>query len=210
MPNLLKKKEILQAQSSSAVGQASPCSPLCKSGVSRTEADAAHLLFAEWWVVGFCFSDSGVSCLCQTDSLACELGTIPGPDIGLFQSHVMYMYYYLCNIKIPGGGNGNPLQYSCLGNPMDGGASRATVHVVIKSWTQLGDWAQHIYQFWFFKKERQKKKRKSRIYTKSQRLQIKGKWENSNHPKKEIENSAHSYPTKFVNPSVDIFSVSSM
>ena len=89
--------------------------------------------------MGFCFSDSGVSCLCQTDSLACELDTIPGPDIGLFQSHVMYMYYYLCNIKIPGGGNGNPLQYSCLGNPMDGGASRAIVHVVIKSWTQLGN-----------------------------------------------------------------------
>ena len=29
-----------------------------------------------------------------------------------------------------GEGNGNPLQYSCLGNPMDRGAWRATVHVV--------------------------------------------------------------------------------
>ena len=28
----------------------------------------------------------------------------------------------------PGEGNGNPLQYSCLGNSMDGGAWRATVH----------------------------------------------------------------------------------
>ena len=28
----------------------------------------------------------------------------------------------------PGGGHGNPLQYSCLGNPMDRGAWRATVH----------------------------------------------------------------------------------
>ena len=28
--------------------------------------------------------------------------------------------------KIPGEGNGNPLQYSCLGNPMDGGAWWAT------------------------------------------------------------------------------------
>ena len=28
----------------------------------------------------------------------------------------------------PGGGNGNPLQYSCLGNPMDRGAWWATVH----------------------------------------------------------------------------------
>ena len=30
----------------------------------------------------------------------------------------------------PGGGNGNPLQYSCLKNPMDRGAWRATVHAV--------------------------------------------------------------------------------
>ena len=30
--------------------------------------------------------------------------------------------------KLPGGGNGNPLQYSCLENPMDRGASRATVY----------------------------------------------------------------------------------
>ena len=32
----------------------------------------------------------------------------------------------------PGGGNGNILQYSCLGNPMDKGAWQATVHEVTK------------------------------------------------------------------------------
>ena len=32
--------------------------------------------------------------------------------------------------RSPGGGNGNPLQYSCLGNPMDRGAWQATVHGV--------------------------------------------------------------------------------
>ena len=37
----------------------------------------------------------------------------------------------------PGEGNGNPLQYSCLENPMDRGAWWATVHRVPKSWTQL-------------------------------------------------------------------------
>ena len=37
----------------------------------------------------------------------------------------------------PGGRNGNPLQYSCLENPMDRGAWWATVHGVAKSWTQL-------------------------------------------------------------------------
>ena len=34
-----------------------------------------------------------------------------------------------------GDGNGNPLQYSCLGNPMDRGAWQARVHGVTKSWT---------------------------------------------------------------------------
>ena len=36
--------------------------------------------------------------------------------------------------RSPGGGNGNPLQYSCLENPMDVGAWRATVHGVARSW----------------------------------------------------------------------------
>ena len=39
----------------------------------------------------------------------------------------------------PGGGHGNPLQYSCLENPLDRGAWRATVHGVAKSRTQLSD-----------------------------------------------------------------------
>ena len=39
--------------------------------------------------------------------------------------------------RSPGEGNGNPLQYSCLGNPKDRGAWRATVHGVIKSQIQL-------------------------------------------------------------------------
>ena len=38
-----------------------------------------------------------------------------------------------------GEGNGTPLQYSCLENPMDGGAWLATVHGVPKSRTQLSD-----------------------------------------------------------------------
>ena len=36
-------------------------------------------------------------------------------------------------------GNGTPLQYSCLENPMDGGAWWAAVHGVAKSWTRLSD-----------------------------------------------------------------------
>ena len=42
--------------------------------------------------------------------------------------------------RSPGGGNGNSLQYSCLGNPKDRAAWWATVHGVAKSWTGLSDW----------------------------------------------------------------------
>ena len=41
--------------------------------------------------------------------------------------------------KSPGEGNGNPLQYFGLENPMDGEAWWATVYGVTKSWTQLSD-----------------------------------------------------------------------
>ena len=41
--------------------------------------------------------------------------------------------------RSPRAGNGNPLQYSCLENPMDRGASRGIVHGVTKSWTWLSD-----------------------------------------------------------------------
>ena len=41
--------------------------------------------------------------------------------------------------KSPAVGNGNPLQYSCLENPMGIGPSQATVHEVAKSLTRLND-----------------------------------------------------------------------
>ena len=41
--------------------------------------------------------------------------------------------------RFPGGGHGNPLQYSCLENPMDRRAWRATVHGVAKNWTRMSD-----------------------------------------------------------------------
>ena len=41
--------------------------------------------------------------------------------------------------KSPGEGNGNPLQDSCLGNPMDRGAWWATAHGVTKGWTRLSN-----------------------------------------------------------------------
>ena len=51
-----------------------------------------------------------------------------------------------------GEGNGTPLQYSCLENPMDGGAWWAAVHGVSKSWTRLSDFT-FTYHFHALKKE---------------------------------------------------------
>ena len=64
----------------------------------------------------------GLPCGSDCKESACnmgDLGSIPG--LGRF----------------PGGGHGNPLQYSCLGNPMDRGAWLATVHGVSRSQTRL-------------------------------------------------------------------------
>ena len=47
--------------------------------------------------------------------------------------------------RSPGGEYGNPLQYSCLENPMDRGTWQATVHRAAKSWTQLKRLSTHAY-----------------------------------------------------------------
>ena len=49
-------------------------------------------------------------------------------------------YYYSISNEI-GEGNGTPLQYSCLENPMDGGAWWAAVHGVAESWTGLSNFS---------------------------------------------------------------------
>ena len=46
--------------------------------------------------------------------------------------------------RSPGEERGNPLQYSCLENPMDRGAWRAIVHRVAKGWTQLKRPSLHV------------------------------------------------------------------
>ena len=59
-----------------------------------------------------------------------DLGSIPGSG------------------RSPGERNGNPLQYSCLENPMDGEAWRATVHGVAKSRARLSDFTSlHFHVF---------------------------------------------------------------
>ena len=51
-----------------------------------------------------------------------------------------------------GEGNGNPLQYSCLENPMDRGAWWAAVHGVVKSQARLNDF---IFTFYFHALEKE-------------------------------------------------------
>ena len=50
--------------------------------------------------------------------------------------------------RSPGGGHGNPVQYSCLQNPMDRGAWQATVHGVTKSRTWLKQLSIHASTCW--------------------------------------------------------------
>ena len=49
--------------------------------------------------------------------------------------------------RSPGGGHGNSLQYSCLENPLDRGAWRATVPKVAKSWTRLKRLSAHTFPY---------------------------------------------------------------
>ena len=46
--------------------------------------------------------------------------------------------------RSPREGNGNPFQYSCLGNPMDNGVWLGIVRGVAKSWTQLRELSMHV------------------------------------------------------------------
>ena len=55
--------------------------------------------------------------------------------LALKQSTVLLRFCW----KLKGEGNGTPLQYSCLENPMDGETWWAAVHGVAKSWAQLSD-----------------------------------------------------------------------
>ena len=67
--------------------------------------------------MGFPGSSDGKESACNVE----DLGSIPG--LG----------------SSPGEGNGNPLQYSCLGNPTDSGTWQATVDGVEKSWAGLSN-----------------------------------------------------------------------
>ena len=87
--------------------------------------------FFSFLLMTFCGSSDSKESACN----AGDLGSIPGSG------------------RSSGEGNGNPLQYSCLENPMDRGAWRATVHEVTKSWTLLKRLSTQCNDyFWLFTK----------------------------------------------------------
>ncbi|MFX5839902.1 hypothetical protein ABTE60_21550, partial [Acinetobacter baumannii] len=53
----------------------------------------------------------------------------------LFIQRILFLVNYISLVCGIGEGNGNPFQYSCLENPMDGGAWWAAVFGVAQSWT---------------------------------------------------------------------------
>ena len=57
----------------------------------------------------------------------------------IISKHVVIQQNILRQYHVCREGNSTPLQYSCLENPMDGGAWWAAVHGVAKSWTRLSD-----------------------------------------------------------------------
>ena len=61
----------------------------------------------------------------------------------------LFLYYFCpCSPALVGEGNDNPLQYSCLGNPMDRGAWQATVHGVAKESDMTEHLNPHLQQLW--------------------------------------------------------------
>ena len=72
------------------------------------------------FILGFAGDSDGKESTCNARDTG-DMGSIPGSGIS------------------PGEGNGNPLQYSCLENPLDREIWWATVHGVAKSWTRPSD-----------------------------------------------------------------------
>ena len=96
------------------------CHNLEYSSITRVTANIQHTIYkslSPYWASFV----ARASLVAQTACNAGDLGSILG------------------SVRSPGEGNGNPVQYSCLENSMDGGTSQATVHGVTKSQTRLSD-----------------------------------------------------------------------
>ena len=99
-----------------------------------SEQEQHSILSFPFILWGFPGSSDGKVSACNVGNL----GSIPGSG------------------RSPGEGNGNPLQYPCLENPVDGGTWQATVHRVAKSRTRLSNFTftfhfqRHIFEYYLF------------------------------------------------------------
>ena len=100
-----------------------------KSLLQHHSSKASILWFSAFFIVQlshtwllFSYKKLGFPCGSDGKESACNAG-----DIGSISR----------SGKSTGGGSGNPLQYPCLGNPMNRGALQAIIHAVKKSWMQL-------------------------------------------------------------------------
>ena len=101
----------------------------------------------------------------------CACGVYMYVVCGVCMAHSVYVYMYcVCSMCICvchmykclgcvyvciGEGNGTPLQYSCLENPMGGGAWWAAVHGVARSWTRLSYFTFFTFNFHFHALEKE-------------------------------------------------------
>ena len=88
----------------------------------------------EWGAIAFCIGRFISLCLplSRTPQVALVVKNLPANAEDIKDASSIPGFR-----SFPGGGHDNPLKYSCLENPMDGGAWEATVHGVAKSWTWL-------------------------------------------------------------------------
>ena len=119
--------DICQGEALGGLSGSSPPSLSCLHPTSECWVHNLSLPQTEWLKLqkfhGFKFHNQGMGPwgLHGKESACQSTGSIPGSGIS------------------PGEGNGNPFQYSCLGNPMDRGAWWAIVHGVAKSRTRLSN-----------------------------------------------------------------------
>ena len=134
--------------------------PICDQGTLGSSAVKGSFLFGASWNGRSCllagcsapwtFSGTGTFCClwclyiyskatkqvrCSFRGTYCKLGLPGGSDGKESTCSAGDLGSVPGSGRSPGEGNGNPLQYSCLENSMNRGASRATVHGVAKSWT---------------------------------------------------------------------------
>ena len=103
--NLILQSQSLSVSSIGVTALLLETSPKKKKKIKRGEFQGKTVIVLPWWL-----SDKESTCK------AGDTSSIPG--LG----------------RPPGEGSGNPLQYSCLGNPTDKGDLQATVREVTKSW----------------------------------------------------------------------------